>query len=51
MTSLPPTIIIFDTEFTAWAGSQERDFSGPNEYRELVEIGAIKIDTRTFNEL
>ena len=41
--SLPETFIIFDTEFTAWKGSQERDWSGENEERELVQIGALKV--------
>ena len=29
---LPDTFIIFDTEFTAWEGSQERKWSGENEF-------------------
>lgn len=41
--SLPDTFIIFDTEYTAWEGSQERDWSGANEYRELVQISALRI--------
>ena len=40
---LPNEFIIFDTEFTAWKGSQERKWSGKNEYMELVQIGALKI--------
>jgi len=40
--------IIFDTEFTSWKGSQERNWKNspdPNltEYKELVMIGAIKV--------
>lgn len=37
------TYIVFDTEFTAWEGSMERDWSRANEFRELVQIGALKI--------
>ncbi len=48
---LPQTIIVFDTEFTAWEGAEERKWSGPNEYREIVQIGAVKIETATFSEL
>lgn len=42
--NLPSNFIIFDTEFTAWKGSREREWSGPNEYRELVQIGALKVN-------
>ena len=40
---LPDTFIIFDTEFTAWEGSQEREWKGLNEYKELVQISAIRV--------
>lgn len=36
--------VIFDLEWTAWEGSRERNWSGPNEEREIVEIGAVKLD-------
>lgn len=42
------TIIIWDTEFTSWDWSMNRWWSWPNEYRELVELWAIKIDTNSF---
>ena len=32
---LPDTFIIFDTEFTAWEGSQERKWTGENEFRRI----------------
>ena len=35
--------ILFDTEFTAWKGSQENNWSKPNEHRELVQLVAYKI--------
>lgn len=31
-------------EFTAWEGSLERHWTGPNEYREIVEIGALRVN-------
>ena len=40
---LPEKFIIFDTEYTAWEGSQQRNWSGENEYMELVQIGALKV--------
>lgn len=45
------TIIILDTEYTAWEGSQERKWSGENEHREIVQIGAIKVDANTLTEI
>jgi hypothetical protein len=41
---LPKKYIIYDTEFTSWKGSQERNWNKPNEYRELVAIGALLIN-------
>ena len=35
---------IFDLEFTAWEGSAARGWSGPDEYREIVQIGAVRVD-------
>ena len=40
---LPDQFIIFDTEYTAWEGSQQRKWSLPNEHMELVQIGALKV--------
>ncbi len=45
------SIIIYDTEYTAWDGSFQRDWSEPWEHRELVQIGAVKLDlTHGFPE-
>ncbi len=40
-------IVVFDTEFTTWEGAMARKWSGPGEYRELVQIAAQKIDVHT----
>lgn len=37
-------VVVFDLEWTAWEGSRERNWSGPKEEREIVEIGAVKLD-------
>lgn len=42
-------IIIFDLEFTTWDGAMQRDWlgqtpDGTDEYREITQIGAIKVD-------
>ena len=49
--NLPKRFVLFDTEFTAWEGSLENDWERPGEYRELVQIGAIRIDGETLEEL
>ena len=41
--SLPETFVIFDTEFTSWLGSQQRNWSLPHEEKEVVQIAALKI--------
>jgi inhibitor of KinA sporulation pathway (predicted exonuclease) len=40
--------IVFDLEFTAWDGSLARGWSRPFELKELVQIGAVKVDARTL---
>lgn len=37
-------VVVFSLEWTAWEGSRERDWSGPREEREIVEIAAVKLD-------
>ena len=44
------SIVIFDTEWTAWPGSDERNWSGPGEYREVVQIGAVRLN-RQYDEI
>jgi len=50
MLDLPQKFIIFDTEYTSWEGSLERGWGGPNEYKELVQIAAVKVESDGFNE-
>lgn len=51
MFGLPEKIVIFDTEYTTWEGAMERKWSGPGEYKEIVEIGAVLVETENFSEL
>ena len=44
-------IVFYDTEFTTWEGAMERDWTGPGEYRELVQIGAVRFNLDTLEEL
>jgi inhibitor of KinA sporulation pathway (predicted exonuclease) len=40
--------VVFDLEFTAWEGSMAHRWSRPGEFTELVQIGAVKVDARSF---
>ncbi|NWG46029.1 MAG: exonuclease domain-containing protein [Alphaproteobacteria bacterium] len=46
-----PVAVIYDLEFTAWEGSMARNWSDPGEHREIVEIGAVLVDSRTCREI
>lgn len=51
--------VVLDTEFTAWEGSMQRQWSEPWEHREIIQIAAVKVQAsrtgiriiETFNEL
>lgn len=45
-----PRLVIMDTEQTCWEGSLERQWGGPGEAREVIQIGAVALDTRDFSE-
>ena len=36
--------VVYDLECTAWPGSAESGWSKPNEFREIIQIGAVKVD-------
>jgi inhibitor of KinA sporulation pathway (predicted exonuclease) len=40
--------VIFDLEFTAWEGSMRHRWLRPGEFREVVQIGAVKVDARSL---
>ena len=42
--------IIFDLEFTAWSGSLQTRWLRPGEFKEVVQIGAVKVDA-AFDEI
>lgn len=44
-------IIVLDTEYTSWEWAQDRNFSGPNEFPEIIQVAAILVDTKTFEEI
>ncbi|MDO6711131.1 3'-5' exonuclease [Aliiglaciecola sp. 2_MG-2023] len=51
--------VLFDTEFTAWVGSKQRNWSKSWEQRELIQLAAVKLSVSassvsilaSFNEL
>lgn len=43
-------VVVFDLEYTAWEGSAARNWSGPGEYREIIQVGAVELDA-TLAEL
>lgn len=50
MLPLPKEFILFDLEYTAWEGSQERNWSGKNEHREIIQIGSIRVAGSNVSE-
>ena len=48
--SLPKQFVIFDTEYTAWEGSQQRRWAGPGEHREVIQLAAVMVDGTTLIE-
>jgi inhibitor of KinA sporulation pathway (predicted exonuclease) len=40
--------VLFDTEFTAWEGSMANRWLEPGQFRELVQIGAVKIEAASL---
>jgi inhibitor of KinA sporulation pathway (predicted exonuclease) len=43
-----PSITIFDLEYTAWECSMARSWLSPGEFREVVQIGAVRLDADSF---
>ena len=43
--------VIYDLEYTTWSGAHERKWSGKDEYREIIRIGAISIDLDSLQEI
>lgn len=44
------SVIVFDLEFTAWPGSMEHRWLRPGEYREVVQIGAVRLDSASLEQ-
>lgn len=50
MLKLPDTFILFDSEYTAWEGSKDRNWTGEGEHREIVQMGAIIVENSSLRE-
>lgn len=37
-------LVVFDLELTAWPGSAARGWTGPGEYPEIIQVGAVRLD-------
>lgn len=48
----PARIAVMDVEWTSWPGAKQRNWRGPGEEMEIVQIGAVKlIDDGGFEEV
>src|ERR1700744_3667778 len=45
------TLTVFDLEFTAWECSMARHWLSPGEFKEVVQIGAVKLDGKDLSIL
>ncbi len=43
-----PHLTIFDLEFTAWEGSLARQWLGPGEFKEVIQIGAVRLNLQSL---
>lgn len=50
MFALPAKFVIFDLEWTTWEGALERNWNGPGEFREVVQIGAVLVEAENLAE-
>lgn len=42
------SVILYDLEYTAWEGSMAANWLRPGEFREVVQIGAVKLNAHTL---
>lgn len=45
------SVILYDLEYTAWEGSMDNGWLRPGEFREVVQIGAVKLDAETLQTI
>ncbi len=42
--------VIADLEYTSWEGAHARNWAGPGEFREIVQIGAVRVSGDDLSE-
>ena len=50
MLNLPERFVLFDLECTSWEGAAARNWSGPGEHREVIQVGAVLTDRERLTE-
>jgi inhibitor of KinA sporulation pathway (predicted exonuclease) len=45
------SVLFYDLEYTAWEGSMANRWLAPGEFREVVQIGAVKADAATLETI
>jgi inhibitor of KinA sporulation pathway (predicted exonuclease) len=46
------SVVVFDLEWTSWSGFRDSNWSLPGKHREIIQIGAVKIDCEDgFSEI
>lgn len=45
------TAVVFDLEFTSWAGALKGGWLAPGQFKEVVQIGAVRLDASNLTEL
>ena len=46
----PPEYILYDTEWTSWEGFMQQNWQAPGKYREIIQIGALRVDGASLIE-
>lgn len=44
-----PLFTIYDLEYTTWEGAMQNDWMADGQYKEIVQIGAIRVDSDDFS--
>ena len=42
-------LLLFDAEYTTWEGAMSRGWSGPGEFREIVQFAGLVVDTEKLD--
>jgi inhibitor of KinA sporulation pathway (predicted exonuclease) len=45
---MAPVLTVFDLEFTAWDGAMAEHWLSPGQFKEVVQIGAVRLDLESL---